>query len=260
MPAQSSSSTSVPALGGAIANPVYSTASNPLTAGNTITTSDGTVVPVFGVGLFTGAMTAARSVDRPDYQLQPGDQIGVHIFGAVNTDTFQTVGADGKAYIPGIGPVSVAGITAGNLQGVIASAVHHVYTSNVYVYTNVVVAGTLGVFVTGDVRRQGRYVGARGDSLLYFLDQAGGVDPARGSFRNILVTRGGRTIAHYDLYDFILRGRLEQMDFQNGDTIVVEPRGSMVGCDLTGAKRLCFRGAYGGGHHYGFGTLGVSAP
>ncbi len=53
--------------------------------------------------------------------------------------------------------------------------------------------------------------------------------------RNITVHRNGQTIATYDLYDFLLNGRLADLRFQEGDTIFVAPRGTMVG--VTGAVR-----------------------
>ncbi len=64
--------------------------------------------------------------------------------------------------------------------------------------------------------------------MLYFLDQGGGIDPSRGSFRNVVVRRGGRDVARYDLYDFILRGAIASFKFEDGDVIFVAPRGSLV--------------------------------
>ncbi len=227
-----------PQLGGAVANPGYSPSVNPATAGNTITTADGISAQVYGTGLFTGAIAAARAVDRPDYVLQPGDQVAVHVYGAVNADTVQAIGSDGHLFLPGIGAVQAEGVTAGSLQSTLSTAIHRVYTSNVSVYTTVVVAGTLGVFVAGDVRRPGRYAGARGDSVLFFLDQAGGIDPARGSFRNVIVQRNGQTVARYDLYQFLLGGRIEPFKFEEGDVVFVAQRGAMVAA--TGATRNAF--------------------
>ena len=43
--------------------------------GGSITTIDGIDVPVFGTELFSGAIAGSRPGDRPDYRIQPGDQI-----------------------------------------------------------------------------------------------------------------------------------------------------------------------------------------
>jgi hypothetical protein len=50
--------------------------------------------------------------------------------------------------------------------------------------------------------------------------------------------RGGVTIQTFDLYDFELNGRLNELAFKEGDTIVVGPRGAMVG--VTGDARNAF--------------------
>jgi protein involved in polysaccharide export with SLBB domain len=63
---------------------------------------------------------------------------------------------------------------------------------------------------------------------MFFLSQAGGVDASKGSFRNISVRRNGQTVATYDLYDFLLKGRIEPMRFEDGDVIFVGARGPMV--------------------------------
>lgn len=193
-----------------------------------VTMSDGTEVPVFGSDLFTGAFASARPGARSDYPIQPGDQVAVRVFGAVNSDAVQTVDSAGQLFIQGIGPVNVAGIPAGQLQERLTQAIRAVYTNAVGVYASIVNGGTLGVFVTGDVARAGRYVGAPGDSVLYFLDQAGGIDALRGSFRDITVRRDGAVVARYDLYEFILRGAIAPYEFRDGDVIFVAPRGPLV--------------------------------
>jgi protein involved in polysaccharide export with SLBB domain len=199
--------------------------------GGTIVTSDGVTAPVFGTDLFTGSFAGTRPSDRPDYVIQIGDQVVVNMFGAVNSGSSQTVDAAGNVFITGIGPVHVGGVTAGALQGVIAGRVHQVYTGAVGVYAQVGSAGSLGVFVSGDVRRPGRYLGSQTDSVMFYLSQAGGIDPARGSFRNIIVQRHGQTIATYDLYDFLLKGQVQPIRFEEGDVVFVAPRGAMVAVD-----------------------------
>lgn len=193
------------------------------------TLADGVDVPVFGTQLFTGAFSAARPTKGPDYLIQPGDQIAVRIYGAVNVDAVQVVDGSGSLFIQGIGPVSVGGAPASTLQSRLAAALRAVYTDTVGVYVDILQGGSLGVFVTGDIRRPGRYLGSTGDSILFFLDQAGGIDPAKGSFRNVTVMRNGQTQITFDLYDFIIRGQIANFVFKNGDVIQIGRRGAMVG-------------------------------
>ena len=80
------------------------------------------------------------------------------------------------------------------------------------------------VYVTGFVRNPGLYGGVTSDSLLNYLIKAGGVDPERGSYVDIVVKRGNRVRSNVNLYDFLLNGKLGLSQFADGDTIIVGPR------------------------------------
>jgi protein involved in polysaccharide export with SLBB domain len=203
-----------------------------------ITTVDGQQIPVFATDLFTGAFAGTRPGDRPDYVVQIGDQIAVNLYGAMSDGGVRPVDASGSIFVPGVGPIHVQGVTARDLQAVIGARIHSFYTAAVRVYATVVQSGSIGVFVTGDVIRPGRYVGGAHDSVLFFLNQAGGIDPQRGTFRRVQVERGGQPVQTFDLYDFELNGKLADITFREGDTIVVGPRGAMVG--VTGAARNAY--------------------
>lgn len=203
-----------------------------------IVTSDGVQVPVFGTQLFAGSFAGTLPGDSPQYAIQSGDQISINLYGAVNNGGIQTVDTGGNVFIPGVGPVHLAGVSASRVQSVVAGAVHAVYTGAVGVYATIAHAGNIGVFVTGDVPRPGRFLGGVNDNVLYFLAQAGGVDPTRGSFRNVTVSRGGQVIATYDLYAFLLHGHTDDLRFKDGDVIFVGPRGPMIG--VTGLVRNAF--------------------
>jgi protein involved in polysaccharide export with SLBB domain len=190
--------------------------------------ADGVMAQVYGTQLFSGAFSAARPTKDSSYLIQPGDQIAVRIYGAINVDAVQTVDTSGALFIQGIGPVNVANAPASQLQGRLTEALRGVYNDSVGVYVDVLQGGSIGVFLAGDVNRPGRYLGSPGDSVLYFLDQAGGIDATRGSFRQVSVRRDGQTVASYDLYDFMTAGRLANFNFRNGDVIYVARRGPMV--------------------------------
>ena len=74
----------------------------------------------------------------------------------------------------------------------------------------------------------GRYAGGSVDSVLSFVDRAGGIDPARGSYRHIEIIRGGKSIAKLDLYLFALQGKVPQLRLKNGDVILVNEKGVSV--------------------------------
>jgi len=165
---------------------------------------------------------------NPDYRVQPGDQITVRVWGAIDYNDVQMVDPQGNLFIPSVGPVPVAGVSNRNLNDRVQSAVSGVFTNDVKVYTSLNGTQPVAVFVTGFVPAPGRFGGIPSNSPLHFLDRAGGVDSARGSYRNILLIRGGKTLATIDLYDFLLSGTLPNVEFKDGDTLVVKGRGSTV--------------------------------
>lgn len=62
------------------------------------------------------------------------------------------------------------------------------------------------------------------DSVLSYLDRAGGVDPERGSYIDIQIRRNGQVVQQVNLYDFLIAGRLQPFAFRDGDVITVAPQ------------------------------------
>lgn len=184
--------------------------------------------PPFGAGLFEAPALAGGQGPHPDYRIDIGDQILVSTWGSIALEVTAAVDPQGNIFLPGIGPVSVAGVSSGALSSHVERQVRSVYRENVGVYATLASARAIGVFVTGYVARPGRYPGAPSESLLDFLAKAGGIDPNRGSYRDVTVLRGERVIARADLYDFLLAGRLPKLHYQEGDTILVGEQRSMV--------------------------------
>lgn len=183
----------------------------------------------FGAELFTGGFRGLRSDGlNPTYQIMPGDQITLRVWGATEVESVLPVDAQGYVFIPSVGPVKVQGTTAGQLKSVIEGAIRSVYSSDVKVYTNVQGIQPVAVMVTGYVNKPGRYAGVPSDSILYFLDQAAGIDNQLGSYRKIDLIRDGEVIEQFDLYDFLMSGTLEAPQLEEGDTLLVHERGSKV--------------------------------
>jgi protein involved in polysaccharide export with SLBB domain len=186
---------------------------------------------VFGASLFTREATTVSDAPNPNYVIVPNDRVSVRVWGAVEAEILGVVDPSGLLFLPNIGPIRVAGTRAGDLQRVVEAEVRKVYTQQVQVYAVLVSTQRVGVFVTGFVRTPGRFGGSAADSVLDFLVRAGGIDSGRGSYREISVQRGGRTVATVDLYRFLLEGRLPQVRLQEGDTIVVARQRAVVGAD-----------------------------
>jgi protein involved in polysaccharide export with SLBB domain len=184
---------------------------------------------MFGAQLFQPGMAQIYGVGfNADYVLAIGDRVLIRMWGAFPYQDTQVVDPQGNVFLPNVGPVHVAGVRNNELNDVLRSAIREVYRSNVEVYASLEASQPVRVFVTGFVRAPGQYPGVAADSVLGFLLRAGGIDPARGSYIDVRLLRGGEVRASFDLYDFLLAGDLQSVQIQDGDTIVVGGRRNAV--------------------------------
>jgi protein involved in polysaccharide export with SLBB domain len=198
---------------------------------------------VFGANLFTGAFARQGATQfNPDYSIAVGDNVQIRLWGAFEFDASLTVDPKGNIFLPHVGPVQVLGVRNKELQRVVDSAIGKIFRANVNSYASLAAAQPVRVFVGGFVNRPGLYSGTSMDSLLHYLDQAGGIDLERGSFLNIQVKRGGQTHTTASLYDFLLEGRMPLIQLADGDVIFVPPLQNTlkVGGLAENAKRFEF--------------------
>ena len=183
----------------------------------------------FASNLFEGRFASTYSdAASSDYVLAPGDRIVIRVWGIRAYDDVLVVDQQGNIFIPEVGPVRVGGLKNNQLLSTVKGAISQVYTNNVQVYVNLQSAQPVAVYVTGFVNHPGRYAGGSVDSVLSFVDRAGGIDPQRGSYRHIEIIRGGQSIAKLDLYLFALQGKVPQLRLKDGDVILVNEKGVSV--------------------------------
>lgn len=232
------SSLNATSAGASLANPVASQGDGGLPA-NTVSSE------VFGANLFSGAF-AKQGAGRfnPDYAVMAGDRIQLRLWGGFDFDGVVEVDPKGNIFLPHVGPVQVQGVRNDELQKVVETSVRKIFRANTYSYASLAAAQPVRVFVGGFVNRPGLYNGTSMDSLLSYLDQAGGIDSERGSFLNVQVKRGNQVRASVDLYEFLLNGRIPLVQLAEGDVIFVSPRQSTVKVSglVASAKRFEFVG------------------
>lgn len=186
-------------------------------------------LPIFGSQLFQGDFKdVSFNGFNPDYQVGIGDSIHIMVWGALETSLELKVDAQGNIFIPKIGPVAVLGVRNADINKLVNERIRQTYKENVEAYANLRSTQTVKVFTSGSVVKPGLYQGFASDSVLYFLDKAGGIDPERGSYLNISVLRSGKPVANLSLYDFLQKGSLPITQFRDGDVILVGPRGNTV--------------------------------
>ena len=180
---------------------------------------------MFGSQIFTGRFGRETFGGfNPGYVIAAGDRVSVRMWGAFTFEATQVVDVQGNIFVPNIGPIPVRGIRNGDLNAQVEQVVKRVFRANVGSYATLEAAQPVKIYVTGFVRAPGLYGGLSSDSVLYYLDRAGGIDPDRGSYLEVEVLRGGQSFSKINLYEFLLRGRIDPIQLQDGDTIIAAPR------------------------------------
>ena len=179
--------------------------------------------PFFGEELFKGNFKENRQYNQnSDYILNVNDKVSVKMWGAHNyMDNNLTIDKQGNIFLPEVGAIYLLGLSSSQLQSTIENHVRKVFNDNVHVYADIQNYQPISVYVAGSVKKIGLYEGLSSDSILQFIDKAGGILRGIGSYRNITLLRNKEIIASIDLYDFLLTGNIDAIQFKNGDTIVV---------------------------------------
>ncbi|HEH4827196.1 TPA: SLBB domain-containing protein [Campylobacter coli] len=189
---------------------------------NNISKSAPTQIPVFGAELFNGNFkNYTQRVYNPDYKIAVGDQISLKIWGAVEFEQILVADSQGNIFIPKVGAVNLLGVKNSALVSVIKAQVNKIYKNNVFVYADMNAYQNVSVFVTGSVNAPGLYQGLSSDSVIQYLDKAGGINLEYGSFRDIQILRNNAVIKKIDLYDFLLKGQMDLFPFRSGDVVLV---------------------------------------
>jgi protein involved in polysaccharide export with SLBB domain len=186
-------------------------------------------LPIFGQQLFTGNFSQATAAAANDsYIITIGDKIDLKLWGGYTFEGVLTVDSQGTIFIPEAGPVKVQGIKNGDLMPLLMQHLRRTFRNSVNLHASLQTAQPVQVFVTGHVNNPGLYNGLASTSVLYFIDQAGGINLANGSFFNVALKRNGKTLQTFNLYDFLLNGELPPHQLRTGDTLVVAPRQASI--------------------------------
>lgn len=202
---------------------------------------DSNVSQLYGSWLFGGGFTKASfSAVNPDYRINQGDKLLVQLWGGIDYQAEVSVDPQGNIFIPKVGPVKVQGVNNQNLNGVLLKSVKRVYKSNVEAYVTLLSSQKVKVFLSGLVNKPGLYEGQSADSVLRFIDQAGGIRSDIGSYRHIELKRNNKTKYYIDLYEFIEKGLMPSIQLQDGDVIFVGPKQG----DITVEGEVGYSGKY----------------
>jgi polysaccharide biosynthesis/export protein len=196
-----------------------------------VAASTGKMLPIFGEWLFEGVPSTFSPADKSPvpstYRIGPGDELQVAVWGQVNFSSKLVVDPAGNVVVPGVGPVSVAGLLAGEAAGTFKSALSRIYRG-FDVATTISGLRTIQVFVVGEARRPGSYMVGAFSTLVNAVFASGGPS-SRGSMRDIQLKRGDRIAATLDLYNLLVNGdKSGDAQLQQGDVILIPAAGPRV--------------------------------
>ncbi|WP_305413159.1 polysaccharide biosynthesis/export family protein [Oceanobacter sp. 3_MG-2023] len=185
--------------------------------------------PLYADWLFEGGFgeTSFNGLN-PVYKVSQGDTLLVQIWGGVDFQGEVIVDPRGNIFIPRVGPINVQGVENKSLNEVVLKSIKRVFKSNVDAYVTLMGSQTVKVFVSGMVEKPGVYEGQSADSILRYIDAAGGIKRDLGGYRNVRVIRQGDEVSRIDLYRFLKRGEMPDVQLQNGDLILVGSRSGYI--------------------------------
>lgn len=198
---------------------------------------------VFGAAIFENENLSFEpnlNIATPQgYIVGVGDQIVVDVYGVSDLTKRLKVTPEGDIRFPNLGPVKISGLTIEDAKVKITRALTKIYpgiaNGSVSVQISVGQIRSIRVTLIGEIKRPGNYDISALSTLMNALYASGGPNDI-GSFRNIELVRNGKSIAIFDLYDFLLKSDLtKNLLLQDGDVIRINPYTTRV--SLKGAVK-----------------------
>ena len=193
---------------------------------------------IFGHDIFDGVdltFEPNENLATPEsYQLGPGDELLIEIFGYSEGSYSKTISPEGTINISQIGQVQLGGLTIREAKEKLRRALVSKYASvggsrpNSTISITLRNIRTIQVNVMGEVEMPGTFRLSPFATVFNALYNAGGVTE-EGSLRAIKVIRGGVQIATVDVYGYLFNGRSDSdITLKEGDVIIVPPYVNLV--------------------------------
>jgi protein involved in polysaccharide export with SLBB domain len=189
---------------------------------------------LFGYDFFNNSkisFTPSINIAVPkNYQIGPGDEIMIDLWGASEITYKATVNNRGSIKINGIGFIYINGFTLENASKKIISKLKNKHagitasnSSYNKINTNITVSKirTVQVNIIGEVKVPGTYALNSLSTVLNALYVAGG--PTKmGTFREVKLVRSDKVVATLDIYSYLLTGTQKgNLKLQDQDVLLV---------------------------------------
>lgn len=193
---------------------------------------------IFGHNLFRNTNLSfepsANLATPVSYRLGPGDEVIIDIWGASENTIRQTISPEGDIQVKDLGPVHLNGMTVKEANQYLQREFSKIYSGiggndpNSQIRLTLGDTRTIQVNIMGEVSVPGTYSLSAFSTVFHALYRAGGVNKI-GSLRGIKLVRNGKTIENLDVYEFIMKGKMnDDIRLQEGDVIIVNPYESLV--------------------------------
>jgi len=194
----------------------------------------------FGYDFFTLRDTVAFWENLPtpaNYQLGPGDELVVSLWGETQLRETYTINREGKIYDDKVGLLILMGKSMEGAKKYLQTQFGRIYATlngkspSTFIDVSMGELRSINVNFVGQVQFPGVYPVHPFSTVITGLIQAGGVDTT-GSLRTIQVKRNGEVVTVVDLYDYLLKGNLpDNIQLRDQDIVVIPVRRSMVEVD-----------------------------
>ena len=194
---------------------------------------------IFGVDVFrrttTQFLPLLSGPVPDDYRLGPGDMMVLILTGDVELTYQLGITREGFVVIPQVGQVYLANLTLAQARSALYDRLGRVYSgvrrgagATTQFDLSVANVRAVQVYVVGEVAQPGAYQISALGTVLTALYASGGITD-RANPRAIEVRRAGKTVASFDLYDYLLHGDTgEDIRIENGDVVFVAVRARRV--------------------------------
>ncbi len=156
------------------------------------------------------------------YKLGSGDRLRIHAWNESQDQTISVeVNQSGNIQFPLAGEVTVIGIQKKELNNYLKAKLSKFY-KNLKVTSELIGLRQFPIYVTGEVKLPGAYVGTALSTPIKLLMAGGGITN-NGSLRTVQVIRNGEIAHNIDLYDFIMNGKVSRGVFLRSEDVLHVP-------------------------------------
>ena len=208
----------------------------------------------FGYDFFTQRDTVAFWENLPtpaNYQLGPGDELVVSLWGETQLRQSYTINREGKIYDDKVGLLNLMGKSMDGAKKYLKTQFGRIYATlngkmpTTFIDVSLGELRSINVNFVGEVQYPGVYPVHPFSTVITGLIQAGGVETS-GSLRNIQIKRDGEVAASVDLYDYLLKGNLpNNIQLRDQDIVVIPVRRSTVEVDSAVVNPGIYEGVRG---------------